>query len=151
MPFWNRAKRKQENLAKPTGGGLIEDLSELGLSLDMTVSDPSTAMLGGMSKANLRFAYSNLRKGNIDQAISGASSLIASLEKDPKYENLLKSNPAYKRVHGAAYYVRGLAQEAKGMKEESASDYKAAISLHPGFSPAEEGFKRVSAPGLQRS
>jgi hypothetical protein len=143
MLFWKSKKKTDQVPGNTTGEGLVDDLSELGISLDSTVTDPSTALLGGISKADLRFTYRNLKKGNVDQAISGAASLIQRLEKDPAYQNLLRTYPAYKRVLGAAYYVLGLGHEAKDMKAEAAIDFRMAMLVHPGFSPAEQGFNRV--------
>jgi hypothetical protein len=143
MLFWKSKKKTEQVPGQTAGEGLIDDLSELGISLGSTVTDPSTALLGGISKADLRFAYRNLKKGDADQAISGATSLIQKLEKDPAYQNLLSTYPAYKRVLGAAYYVLGLGHEAEDMKAEAAMDFKTAMFLHPGFSPAEQGFNRV--------
>ena len=143
MLFWKSKKKTEQATGKTTGEGLVDDLSELGISLDSTVTDSSTALLGGISKADLRFAYSNLKKGNADRAISVATSLIQRLEKDPAYQNLLSTYPAYKRVLGAAYYVLGLGYETKDMKAEAAMNFRTAMLLHPGFSPAEQGFNRV--------
>jgi hypothetical protein len=36
-----------------------------------------------------------------------------------------------------------LCHESENLKAEAAQDYAASIRLHPGFSPSEEGLKRV--------
>ncbi len=143
MPFWKRTKGTEQERPKTSGEPLIDDLSELGLSLDSSVTDPSTALRGGILKANLRFAYANFKRGNLQRAISVASSIIVDFEKDPEYKKLLYSSPSYKKALGAAFFVLGLCHESQNLRAEAAQEYATSIQLHPGFSPSEEGLKRV--------
>ncbi len=55
------------------------------------------------------------------------------------YSNALKADPQYLE----AYYNRGLCYESLGNIEAAFADYQAAAALRPGYTPAEEGMKRV--------
>jgi hypothetical protein len=143
VPFWSKDKKEGDKSGR-SARSLIDDLSEIGLFLDTSVTDSSTAFLGGLLKANLRFAYANFKKGQVDEAISGINSIIEkTTTTDLRFRELLGSHPAYWKVVGAAFYVLGLCHESKNMMLQAVEDYESAVKLHPEFFPAKDRLRRA--------
>jgi len=100
-------------------------LPHLGVELDSGVSDPETALWGGMAKASLALAWDEYTAGKFDKVITDMTALI----NDAK----LQDNPRFVSVRAAAYYVRGLAYERQGNTAQAILDFQSALQLVPDY------------------
>jgi len=116
---------------------LTSTLAHLGVELDSGVSDPETALWGGIAKASLALAWDEYTAGKFDKVITDMTGLINDAN--------LQDKPRFVSVRGAAYYVRGLAYEKQGNLTQASQDFESSGQLVPDYEPARQAWTRVHA------
>ena len=123
-----------------SSSSLESNLAQLGVTLDWQVSDPQTALFGGIAKASLGLAWGQYNSGQLDEAMKSATSVIEDAD--------LQQNPRFVSVLCAARYVRGLVYEKKGDALQASTDFRAALQLSPGYVLAERALERITKQNL---
>lgn len=114
---------------------LSSTLAQLGVELDSGVSDPQTALWGGMVKASLALAWDEYTVGKFDKVITDMTTLINDAH--------LQDNPRFVSACAAAYYVRGLTYEKQGNLTQASQDFESSGQLVPNYEPAKQAWERV--------
>lgn len=125
-------------------GGQASDmqvtLARLGIPLDFSVTDPRTAMVGGIAKAGIYRGYKSLEANDPDAAIQSFSLVIDN--------TVVKEASGLTPLRAVAHHLRGTAYERKGMLDAALNDYRSALDLWPDHVEARASYDRAVKRGL---
>lgn len=110
-------------------------LQKLGIPLDLGMTTPQEALLGGMAKAAIYRGVQALEQHRWDDAAASLGPAISTLLKE--------SGPRWNRVLGVAHRLRGRANEGANRLKEALADYERALVLIPDDAEALAARKRL--------
>lgn len=87
---------------------------------------------------SLNYARVLLQRGQFRAAIAPLGTTLTILEQDP--------NPRPSPAYAEAFYRLGQAHEAMNETQEAISNYQAAFSADPSYTPAEDALRRLENP-----
>jgi hypothetical protein len=128
---------------------MAQVLASLGIPLDMGMSAPEAAFIGGVVKASIFHAVQLLQSRQLDEARNALDSALHMLEGktvDPK-------------VRGVCHFLRARARVQLGDRDGAGADLQEARQLYPGhpmiegayaaFTGADDGRPPFYAPALE--
>lgn len=132
MSFLDRLRSRRRDT--PPSGDMLEVLEWLGIPADFGVSDPTRALIGGMTKAAIHQAYVAIERGD-------AAAALAHL--DTVFEAPELQTSEYADMAAAAWYLRGCAHELENDRAGAAAAHQTALDLVANYSHAAEALQRL--------
>lgn len=107
---------------------MLRRLEELDIAANSGPGDPGMAFIGGAAKASISFGLQKLDQKQYEEAAESFEAALGILEKQDAQQ--------WKKVIAAAHYLKGQVFEAKGMGQDAAAEYNAALAVVPDYRPA---------------
>jgi hypothetical protein len=118
-------------------------LRRLGVELEPEVRDRDSALAQGFAAASVLFGHRVLEGGNPQEAIAAFDGAILSLQ-SRRHVNL-------GHLLAVAHYLRGVAYEAKGLRDKALDDYAMTLVLVPDHEGARAARNRLRSQPRETS